>query len=193
MPHFVHDGMFLLGEARLTNKVCAWAFLVERSNGETLRSIRRKPDMTGSGEYTSLPVVELRTVVQHVGSHYNNDIVYIRDQCMTVDASTRRRGEEMKEVDWDDRFRKRLETLDGKPFVPRQSKSRHHPNRTPDLCQLRLYDSVVIVSYIYARGCSTNSKFVQRSNFSKVLIGLNTGVTIPLVIPFPRDASHLQH
>ena len=202
MPPFIHDGMFLLGEAQMPHKVSAWVFLVERSNGETLRSTRRRPDLPGKGDYTSLPILELRTVIQNIGcssssTHhhtYNDDRISIRNQKITVDASTRRRGEEMKEVDWDDRFQKRLERLDGTPFVPR----RHHqhttpPNRTPDLAHLGLFESVVIVSFIYARGCSTNSKFVQRSNFSKVLIGLSTGVTMPLVIPFPRDASHLQH
>ena len=206
MPPFVHDGMFLLGEAQIPNKVSAWAFLVERSNGETLRSVRRRPDMPGRGEYMTLPIVELRTVVQNIGCpsqslhhHHNDERIAIRDQTFSVDASTRRRGEEMKEVDWDDRFQKRLENLDGTPFVPSYSTSSsssflsasnpHGPNHN----QLGLFESVVIVSFIYARGCSTNSKFVQRSNFSKVLIGLNTGVTMPLVIPFPRDASHLQH
>lgn len=190
MPTFSHEGMFLLGEVRLPNKVSAWSFLVERSNGETLRSIRRRSDMPGLGDYTSLPVVEIRTIIQNTGAC--NDVIAIRDQVLTVDASTRRRGEEMKEVDWDERFRKRLERLDGTPYVERKHYT-HHPNRARNLAHLRLYESVVLVSFIYARGCSTNSKFVQRSNFSKVLVGLNTGVTIPLVIPFPRDASHLQH
>ena len=99
MPHFNHDGMFLLGEARLPGKVSAWTFLVERSNGETLRTCKRPPSVSGKGVYTSLPIVELKTVVQNTGIY--EETVVLREQLQTVDASTRRRGEEMKEVTWD--------------------------------------------------------------------------------------------
>jgi hypothetical protein len=188
MPNFQHEGMFLLGEARLPNKVSAWAFMVERSNGETLRSVRH-PETAGTGTYTSLPVVELRIVIQNTGCQDN--AVVIREQALSVDASTRRRGEQMKEIVWDDRFKKRVLKLDGSPHVIPESPT--NLDRQPQLCRLRLFETVVLATFIHARGCSTNSKFVQRANFTKILVGLNSGVTVPLVVPFPRDAAHLQH
>lgn len=185
MPHFPHEGMFLLGEATLPGKVSAWTYLVERSNGETLRSVLREPSMAGNGIYASLPVVELRTVIQNTGV-YSEPIV-IREQIQTVDASTRRRGEEMREIEWDDRFSKRVQRVDGTSIVPEPSR-----DGCKVLCRLKLFEVAVIETYIYARGCSTTSKFVQRSNFTKVLVCLK-GTTVPLVVPFPRDASILQH
>lgn len=191
MASFQHEGLFLLGEARLPNKVSAWVFLVERSNGETMRSVRRRPDMPGTGTYTTLPIVELRTVMQNTG--IINEAIIVREQAHTVDASTRRRGEEMKEVDWDDRFKKRAFHLDGTPYKSPSAETPTNLTRPAELCRLRLFDSVVMTTYIHAKGCSTNSKFVQRANFTKILVALDSGVTVPLVVPFPRDASHLQH
>jgi hypothetical protein len=188
MPHFYHDGMFLLGEARLPGKVSAWTFLVERSNGETLRSVMRNAASQTDGLYTSLPIVELRTVIQNTG--VTGEPILIREQIQTVDASTRRRGEEMTEVDWDERFKKRVSELDGTAY---QSKTVTTAFAIGELCRLKLFESAVVESYIHARGCSTTSKFLQRANFTKVLVGLSSGVTIPLVIPFPRDATHLHH
>jgi len=182
MPHFAHEHMFLLGEARIPGKVSAWTFMVERSNGETLRSVRRQ-----DGTYKSLPVVELRTVIQNTG--VSSEPIVIREQTQTVDASTRRRGEEMKEVDWDDRFQKRVLHLDGTPYPKPEAKI-----GVQELCQLKLFDTVVLETHIHARGCSTSSKFVQRANFTKVLISLSSGVTLPLVVTFPPEhAAHLQH
>jgi hypothetical protein len=186
MPHFSHEGMFLLGETRLSGKVSAWTFLVERSNGETLRSVQREASMPGSGMYASLPVVELKTVIQNTGA-YDEPIV-VRDQIQTVDASTRRRGEEMREIEWDDRFKKRVMRLDGSLLAAQPSH-----DRCGVLCRLKLFEAAVVESYIYARGCTTASKFVKQSNFTKILVCLG-GTTVPLVIPFPRDATGLlQH
>jgi hypothetical protein len=188
MPHFNHDGMFLLGEARLQGVVSAWTFLVERSNGETLRSCRRPGDLQNS--FTSLPIVELRTVVQNTGVH--DDFVVIRDQIQSVDASTRRRGVEMREVDWDDRFQKKVLHLDGSASLSPVTLTEIEVGGT--LCRLKLYDFAVIQSFIHAKGCSTISKFVQRSNFTKIIVQLRYRTTFPLVIPFPRDNSHhLEH
>jgi len=189
MPHVSHDGVFLLGEARLQGKVSAWTFLVERSNGETLRSVKRPKSMPGTGEYASLPVVELRTIVQNTGSA--DHPVVVREQTQSVDASTRRRGVEMVEIDWDSRFQKRVLNLDGseRPAVAAPGLDVHSI-----LCQLKLFEAVVIETFIHAKGCSTTSKFVQKSNFTQVLVQLRNGTTVPLVIPFPRDISHhLEH
>jgi hypothetical protein len=191
MPDFHHEGLFLLGESRLPNKVSAWVFLVERSNGETMRSVRRRPDMPGSGVYTTLPIIELRTVIQNTG--VISEAIKIREQTQTVDASTRRRGEDFKSVDWDDRFGMRVFHLDGTRYNPPEQQTILASTRPAEICRLKLFESVVLTSYVYARGCSTNSKFVQRANFTKVLVALDAGITVPLVIPFPRDASHLQH
>jgi hypothetical protein len=153
-----------------------------------MRSVQRPPSLPGSGLYTSVPVVQLWIVIQNTGIH--DESVVIREQTLTVDASTRRRGEEMKEIDWDDRFRKRICDLDGSlhaPLAPIGSS----PSLYPELCRLRLFDSVIIETNIHAKGCSTTSKFVLRSNFTKILIQIRDGTTVPLVIPFPRDALHL--
>ena len=187
MPHFQHDGLLFLGDARLPGQVSAWTYLVERSNGETLRSVRREPSMSGNGIFASLPVVELRTIVQNTG--LNDRPLVLRKQTQTVDASTRRRGEEMKEIEWDDRFQKRVLNLDGSNRPPVTTTAGFAA--TEDLCQLQLFDVVVIVSYIFAKGCSTTAKFVQRSNFTKVLVQISNGTTVPLVITFPRDAAGL--
>lgn len=202
MPHVSHEGMFLLGEARLPGRCSAWTFLVERSNGETLRSVKRNETAeggsSGMGIFVSLPVVELRTVVQNTGSV--DEPVIVREQLQTVDASTRRRGVELAEIDWDGRFKKRVLNLDGserQPLDPSLSSATNPGTNSLDvhsiLCRLKLFDAVVIQTYIHAKGCSTTSKFVQRSNFTKVLVQIRNG-TIPMVIPFPRDISHhLEH
>jgi hypothetical protein len=189
MPHCPLDGMLLLGESRLLGKISAWTYLVERSNGETMRSVERHSSMPGTGVYTSLPVVQLRTIIQNTGIH--DDTVIIREQLLTVDASTRRRGEEMVEIDWDNRFRKRILNLDGTMLVQKKPAGRASQSIYRELCRLRLFEAVVLETSIHARGCPTISKFVQKSNLTKVLVQIRDGTTVPLVIPFPRDASHL--
>ena len=189
MPHCRLDGMLLLGESRLLGKVSAWTYLVERSNGETMRSVTRHSSMPGTGVYTSLPIVQLRTIIQNTGIH--DDAVVIREQTVTVDASTRRRGDEMVEIDWDDRFKKRILNLDGTPYIAKVSICHTSQSIYRELCRLRLYEAVVLETNIHARGCATTSKFVQKSNFTKLLVQIRDGTTVPLVIPFPRDATHL--
>jgi len=199
MPHFRHDGMLRLGEARLPGTVSAWTFLVERSNGETMRSVRRPPvgganrscGGSSSGQYTSSPVVQLWTVIQNTG--VPDEAVVLREQTQTVDASTRRRGEELKEIDWDERFCKRILNLDGSVHQPSKGSTTTTGGfgGSKELCRLKLFDAVILESNIHALGCSTTSKFVQRSNYTKVLVQIRHGTTVPLVIPFPRDASHL--
>ena len=182
MPHIasVHqnEGWFLLGETRLPGTISAWVYLIERSNGETLRSVQQ----ASTNKFQSLPIVELRTVLQNTGS---KDIVWKMDQMQSVDTSTRRRAEEMKELQGDDgRFAKRVFRLvDGTlhPILTNTSNIR-----------LELFESVIVVSYIHAVHCNTISKFVQKSNFTRWLVQVN-GTTVPLVIPFPRDALGLQH
>ena len=172
-PHSSEEGSIQLGEGQMHGKVSAWVTLVERSNGETCRSVK----IDGKNEYTSLPVVELRYLIQNTG--YSE--IVIKEQIFGVDASTRRRGEEWKEINWDERFHKILMNIDGSHRIPRHAKDFV-------LCRLKLYESVIVVVHIQAKGCSTLSKFQQRGNFTKLLVNL-AGTTLPLVVPFFRDGN----
>ena len=160
-----------LGDGRLASQVSAWTYLVERSNGETLRAVAQPQK-----GFVSLPVVELRTVVQNTGL---TELV-LKEQSPVVDASTRRRGEEFAAVEGDDRLVRRVMTLDGEP-------AKSQPG---ELCRLRLFDSVVLQTFVLAKGCSTTSKFLQRANFTQVLVSLESGVTKSLVITFKHDEAH---
>jgi hypothetical protein len=181
MPHFSQDGVSLLGDARIPGRISAWVFMVERSNGETLRSVKREPAaaVKGNGAYQSIPVVELHIVVQNTGMA--NQPIILKQQLVTVDVSTRRSGGELGEITWDDRFKKVIKNTDG---LLRESCSNQ-----AELCRLELFETVVFEVHIHARGCSTTSKFQQRSNFTKLLVSLD-GTTIPVVIPFLRDHNH---
>ncbi|GAX23340.1 hypothetical protein FisN_27Lh116 [Fistulifera solaris] len=183
MPHIasVHqnEGWFLLGETRLPGSISAWVYLIERSNGETLRSVHHAL----TNKFRSLPIVELRTVLQSTGG---KEIVWKLDQIQSVDTSTRRRAEEMKELQGDDgRFAKRVFRLEDGALFPISTD-------TNGSLRLNLFETVIVVSYIHATHCNTISKFVQKSNFTRWLVQVN-GTTVPLVIPFPRDALSLQH
>lgn len=175
-PLHSNSQLVVLAEARMAHKVSAWVSMVERSNGETSRSVRQS-----DGRYTSLPVVELRILIQNTGSVIP---IAIKEQVIVVDASTRRRGEEWKEVMGDGRFAKRLLDTQGAAFM---TVCPSHANED-ELVRLRLFESVVLVVHIHCKGCSTSSKFQQRANFTKVLVQLN-GTTVPLVIPFFREGS----
>jgi hypothetical protein len=197
MPHFSHEGMSLLGDAMIPGRASGWVFLVERSNGETLRSVRQPPNgVEGegpkTGSYQSRPVVELRIIIQNIGM--GNQPIVLKDQCVAVDVSTRRSGGELKEIDWDDRFKKVVRNLDGTyRRLPLDAKSKQCMlDGRGVICKLELFETAVIEVHINARGCSTTSKFQQRSNFTKLLVTLD-GTTIPLVIPFLRDHHHGVH
>jgi hypothetical protein len=196
MPWVQRDGRnhVLLGKTQLPNaEVSAWLYLVERSNGETMRSVRRPqptlPSSRNSGVYTSLPVVELRIVFQNTGGRITKKSstgntrdapVVMKSQRLVVDASTRRRGEELLEIDWDERFAKRLTNADGSDYVP----DTDQPSDV--LCTLKLFETVVVVASIHARRCSTSSKFMQRANFLKLLLSVK-GTTQPLIIPIGKE------
>ena len=185
MPHLSNqDGIFsLLGEATIPGKASGWVSLVERSNGETLRSVKQKPGSSGSSRpYQSRPVVELRIVVQNTGMA--NRPMLLKKQVVAVDVSTRRSGGELVEIDWDARFLKVVKNLDGTPWRPKDGGENHG-----ELCSLDLFESVVLELHILATGCSTASKFRQRSNFTKILVSLD-GTTVPMVIPFRRDSNN---
>lgn len=189
MPHFIHDGVSLLGDARIPGRISGWVFVVERSNGETLRSVKREPGSTPAvgGAYQSRPVVELRIVIQNTGMA--GQAVILKNQLIAVDVSTRRSGGELREITWDDRFEKVVRNLDGTIRKIETNKGSASRGETyGDLCRLDLFETVVFEVHINARGCSTISKFQQRSNFTKLLVSLD-GTTVPMVIPFLRDHS----
>ena len=180
-------GNVSLGEGNMKG-VSAWASMLERSNGETLRTVLTEPlykmgnkknsneePYSGKLEYNSLPVVELRIVIQNTG---NGGMVAIPDQVLSVDAGTRRKGEEMLEITTDERLTKNLFNLDGSPL-----NESNGARRVGGCVCLRLFDSVVLVAHIYARGCSTTYKFKKKANFTKVLVSVN-GITVPVLIPF---------
>jgi hypothetical protein len=125
-----------------------------------------------------LPVVELRYLIQNTG---NNTPVDIRRQVFGIDASTRRRGEEWKEVIWDERLKRVWQKLDGTVAQILDTKDDEWVDY-----RLLLYESVSLVVHIHAKGCSTTSKFQHRANFAKILVSAS-GSTVPLVVPFVRE------
>ncbi len=187
MPHIQQTGLRLLGDAKIPGRMSGWVFMVERSNGETVRSVKREPSTvtTGTGAYQSRPVVELRIVLQNTGMGHNP--IIIKNQQITVDVSTRRSGGELPEIYWDDRFSKVVKALDGANYQGNTEPSSRFDVQG-ELCRLGLFDAAIINLHIDAKGCSTTSKFRQRSNFTKILVSLE-GTTVPMVIPFLRDSA----
>jgi len=184
MPHFEKKSVSLIGDAKVPGRVSGWVFIVERSNGETYRSVRTEHGMSASanGSFQSRPVVELKVLIQNTGMA--NHPLVIRNQRISVDVSTRRTGGELNEICCDSRFKKVVKNLDGEVIDCATNQSRY--DDIGDLCRLHLFDSAIIEVYIDARGCSTTSKFLQRSNFMKLLVCLD-GTTVPMVIPFLRE------
>ena len=185
MPHTQQDGLSPLGNAKIPGKVSAWVFMVNRSNGETLRSVKREPGSSGPGFYQSRPVVELRIIIQNTGMA--NQPVVINDQQISVDISTRRSGGELKEIHWDDRFAKVVKSL-GLAVASTSTIKQANNGIHGELCRLQLFETVSLEVHVNARGCSTTSKFQKRSNFTKLLVSLD-GTTVPMVIPFLIDGS----
>lgn len=184
MPHFSQEGLSYLGNGKIEGKLSGWVFIVERSNGETLRSVKRDPSsgVSGGVGYQSRPVVELRIVIQNTGMA--TQPIILKSQKVGVDVSTRRRGGELEEIYWDDRLKKNVRNMNG---TIRTLSTKHSNNVSQDdLCWLGLFETAVIEVHINARGCSTISKFRQRSNFTKILASLD-GTTVPMVIPFLKD------
>jgi len=102
-PRCLCEGNVRLGEGKIDHIASAWVSAVVRSNGETLRSVKR---MRGGTSYTSLNVIELRILLQNTG--FSDSYLHIPEQLLSVDASTKRRGEEMFEITTDERLLKRV-------------------------------------------------------------------------------------
>ena len=185
-PPCLYEGNVRMGHSKVPGVVGAWLSMVERSNGETLRSVRRMntKDMTSPltcGGFQTLPVIELRILIQNIGAA--NAFISVPDQALVVDASTRRRGEQMTEISWDDRLTKKIISPDGTT----KTLSTAQPGRVigshvPELFRLGLFDYVVLVANFYAKGCSTANKFRRRANHIKVLVHAD-GTTRALAVP----------
>jgi hypothetical protein len=181
-PYCSLDGSIFLGGSSLDGVVSGWASLVERSNGETSRSVVLTKIVDGKPQnyYSPIPVVELRILVQNTG--YSNGAIYIPDQQFSVDASTRRKGEKLLEVTSDDRFKRRVIHVEkAKAQDDADDALRKNPIGHK-MCQLKMFEYAVLSIHIHARGCSTTSKFCHRGKNIQVLVSIN-GTTRPLVVP----------
>lgn len=177
--HF--EGDLDLGNGKINNVACAWLSAVERSNGETLRSVLTTSN--GDLKYASLPIVELRIHLQNIG--ISDTTICVPEQIISVDTSTKRRGEEMFEITSDQRMRKKIYCNDGS--VLSQISALHRTNHTVgNLIKLNIFESAVISVFIHAKGCPTTAKFIQRANFAKILLNVR-GTTVPLVIPITNN------
>jgi len=187
----------LLGSTSLRGgRVCAWAAMVERSNGETTRCVLRKPEdedpssSGGGGAYTSLPVVEVRILLQNTGCSVpagfgggggNNGHLAVLDHPVTVDSSTRRRGEEMPEITWDGRLARATFRANGSPLeAPTVAAAAGRDHDV--LFRLGPTESAVLVVHVHAKGCSTTSKFRRRARSVRVLVRPDGLTTVPLMI-----------
>ena len=176
------DGSIYLGGASLDRSVSGWVSLVERSNGETSRSVLLTKIVNGESHqyYSPIPVVELRILVQNIG--YSDGAIHIPDQQFSVDASTRRKGEKLLEVTADERFKRQILHLEKTNKQELHNIAEKKSSLGPEMCQLNMFEYAVLSVHIHARGCSTTSKFCHRGKNIQILVSIN-GTTRPLVIP----------
>lgn len=181
-PYCSLDGSIFLGGSSLDGLVSGWVSLVERSNGETSRSVSLTKTVDGKPQsyYHPIPVVELRIFVQNTG--YSNGAIHIPDQQFSVDASTRRKGEKLLEITTDDRFKRRVLHLEKASSIQQVSAPEATYSIGHVMCHLNMFEYAVLSVHIHARGCSTTSKFCHRGKNIQVLASIN-GTTRPLVIP----------
>eukprot|EP00563_Minutocellus_polymorphus_P007323 CAMPEP_0181028006 /NCGR_PEP_ID=MMETSP1070-20121207/4450_1 /TAXON_ID=265543 /ORGANISM="Minutocellus polymorphus, Strain NH13" /LENGTH=1109 /DNA_ID=CAMNT_0023105251 /DNA_START=257 /DNA_END=3586 /DNA_ORIENTATION=- len=186
-PACLYEGNVRLGHGSVSGAIGAWATIVERSNGETLRSVRKQQSSTNIGgiSFASLPVIEVRLLLQNMG--VSDCSIVVPDQTLEVDASTRRRGETMSEITWDDRLSKKLIAADGTTTtVPSSARNATKGPDVPEMFRLNLFESTVLVAYIYAKSCTTTTKFRRRANSIKMLVSIR-GITTTLVVPFKKS------
>ena len=162
-----------LGMSVIRGKAGLWVSLMGRSNGETSRSVlqQRIGQSGASAEcvYVSVPVVELRLLVQNTG--YSDGPVIVPDQQFVVDASTRRTSEKLLEVDTDRRFRRKVISAEGTQSFG------------AEMCRLGLYETAVISCFINARFCNTVGRFCERAKKMQILLSIG-GTTQALPVPF---------
>ena len=183
-PYSTFEGTQFLGGSSLDGLLSCWVTLMDRSNGETSRSVMQQMVQPNSEErrqfYGPIPVVELRVLIQNTG--YSNGVIIIPDQQFSVDASTRRKGEKMLEVSGDDRFKTQALHIE-RSASPGEPDPQQQKSLSLEMCHLRLFESAVLAVHIHARGCSTTAKFCHKSKGIQLLVQLN-GTTRPLTIPF---------
>ncbi|KAL3763113.1 hypothetical protein ACHAWU_004999 [Discostella pseudostelligera] len=182
-PNCPMEGAIFLGGSTSGGLVHCWASLVDRSNGETSRSVMQAKILNGKAKqyYEPLPVVELRLLVQNTG--YSKGNIVIPNQQFAVDASTRRTGEKMLEIHGDHRFKSRALCIYGSGASTSPGSPREDDKLNPDICRLRLFESAIVSVHIHAKGCSTISKFRNRSKRIQLLVSID-GTIRQLVIPF---------
>ena len=183
-PHSPMEGTQLLGGANSSDGlVSCWVSLMDRSNGETSRSVIQKVVKDGKTmiSYLPIPVVELRLLIQNTG--YSRGAIIVPDQQFTVDASTRRKGDKMLEVVSDERFKAQILNDEHSPSPLDGPDSPQLESLSHEMCHLRLFESVVISVHIHATGCSTTAKFCNRSRKIPLLYSID-GTTRLLTIPF---------
>ena len=128
----------------------------------------------------------MRILIQNTGSAHP---IGIKEQRFAVDASTRRRGDEFVEIDWDHRFQKRMQAMgichtdDDDIAIDKMVQEQRQGKDEGIMHRLKLYESVVMTVHVLAKGCSTTAKFQQKANFTQVLVVINE-TTVPLLIPF---------
>lgn len=181
-PYSTMEGTQFLGGSTLDGLVSCWVSLMDRSNGETSRSVIQQKVTNGEIKqvYVPIPMVELRLLIQNTG--YSKGVIIIPDQQFSVDASTRRKGEKMMEVTGDDRFKRQTLHIErsaspGEPDPQQQTSISH------EMCHLRLFETAVLAIHIHAKGCSTTSKFCTKGKSIQILVSID-GTTRPLSIPF---------
>ena len=186
-PASLYEGNIRLGHGSISGAIGAWATIVERSNGETLRSVRKQQSSANTGgiAFASLPVIEVRLLLQNVG--ISDCSIMVPDQTLEVDASTRRRGETFSEITFDPRLSKKLIAADGTTTtIPSSASDVTNGPDVPEMFRLGLFESTVLVAYIYAKSCTTTTKFRRRANSINMLVNIR-GITSTLVVPFKKS------
>ena len=184
-PNCPMEGALFLGGSTTGGLVNCWVSLVDRSNGETSRSVMQGKILNGKMKqyYAPMPVVELRLLVQNTG--YSKGVIVIPNQQFAVDASTRRTGEKMLEIHGDHRFKSRALHIYGRRASTSRGSSGEggKSSLNNEICHLRLFESAILSVHIHAKGCSTISKFRNRSKRIQLLVSMD-GIIRQLVIPF---------
>ena len=85
----------------------------------------------------------------------------------------------MVELSWDDRFGKTMSVVKGPP----DTVVIHPSTAGAILSRLGVSDTVAMTAFIHARGCDTLSEFLQRSNYTKILVNMD-GANVPVIVRF---------
>jgi hypothetical protein len=133
-----------------------------------------------------MPVVEIRLLVQNTG--YSKGAIIIPEQQFSVDASTRRKGDKMIEVDGDKRFKRQILHVNRRPSIDGKADLTEDKSLSNEMCKLGLFETAVLAIQIHAKGCSSTVKFCTRSKKIQLLVSID-GTTRPLVIPFEASVA----